>query len=164
VLRRGFGSQEARTVTFRNRRVGVSHTHRVRARACVCACVRVTYVPRRFGFDAGFCHTSKIVRVYAHFGEIFTSHDERARLKARTIPLGPRGPSSMSLRCLSRGYQRIEMHGMCGWSARKDAKKTASRARISPDPALSPMILRGPVRVDVPRALLPSQCHRDPDT
>jgi len=69
-------------VTFHNRRVGVPHTHRVRARACVCACVRVTYVPRRFGFDAGFCHTSKIVRVSAHFGETFS----RARLKARTIP------------------------------------------------------------------------------
>ena len=88
------------------------------------------------------------------------SLSERARLKARTIPLGP---SSMSLRCLSRGSQRIEMHGTCGWSLAKTPKNCISARRL-PDPASSPIDSSTSCPVDVPRALLPSQCHRDPDT
>ena len=85
-------------------------------------------------------------------------HCERARLKARTIPLGP---SSMSLRCLSRGSQRIEMHGSCG----RREKNCIARSHPRPIPHHLRLILllRVPIRVDVPRALLPSQCHRDPD-
>ena len=92
-------------------------------------------------------------------------HCERARLKARTIPLGP---SSMSLRCLSRGSQRIEMHGSCGWSARKDAKKLHRVLAPRPIPhhlrfAIDSSTSSRSVSMCRARALLPSQCHRDPD-